>query len=165
MDCKKIREQMPDVAAGMAAAAPEMTAHIDACADCAREMEELRKTMALLDEWQAPEPSPYFDVRLEARLREEAAKPARTWRWFVRPALAATFAVLMVASITFFRGDGGPGHVVPPKGPDTVVAVVAEPAPGTAVGDLQSLDKNHELLSDFDVLDDLQVKQDATANP
>ena len=33
--------------------------------------------MALLDEWQAPEPSPYFDVRLQARLREEMAKPAR----------------------------------------------------------------------------------------
>ena len=29
--------------------------------------------MALLDEWQVPEPSPYFDVRLHARLREEAA--------------------------------------------------------------------------------------------
>jgi hypothetical protein len=37
--------------------------------------------------------------------------------------------------------------------------------PGTAVGDLQALDKNHDLYSDFDVLDDLQVQPDVTANP
>ena len=37
--------------------------------------------------------------------------------------------------------------------------------PGTAVGDLQALDKNHELYSDFDVLDDLQVQQDVNAKP
>jgi len=37
--------------------------------------------------------------------------------------------------------------------------------PGTAVGDLQALDKNHELYADFDVLDDLEVQQDVTANP
>ena len=33
--------------------------------------------MALLDEWQAPEPSPYFDVRLNARLREERQSSLR----------------------------------------------------------------------------------------
>jgi hypothetical protein len=37
--------------------------------------------------------------------------------------------------------------------------------PGTPVGDLQALDKNHDLLSDFDVLDDLSVQQDVNANP
>jgi hypothetical protein len=38
-------------------------------------------------------------------------------------------------------------------------------APGTAVGDLQALDKNGELYSDFEVLDDLQAQQDVDANP
>jgi len=37
--------------------------------------------------------------------------------------------------------------------------------PGTAVGDLQALDKNQNLYSDFEVLDDLEVQQDVTANP
>jgi hypothetical protein len=37
--------------------------------------------------------------------------------------------------------------------------------PGTAVGHLQALDKNDELYADFDVLDDLQVQDDVTANP
>jgi hypothetical protein len=37
--------------------------------------------------------------------------------------------------------------------------------PGTAVGDLQALDKNSELYSDFELLDDLTVQQDVNANP
>ena len=37
--------------------------------------------------------------------------------------------------------------------------------PGTAVGDLQALDRNDDLYADFDVLDELQVQDDVTANP
>ncbi len=37
--------------------------------------------------------------------------------------------------------------------------------PGSAVSDLQALDKNHDLYSDFDVLDDLEVQENVTANP
>ena len=37
--------------------------------------------------------------------------------------------------------------------------------PGTAVGDLQALEKNDDLYADFDVLDELQVQDDVTANP
>jgi hypothetical protein len=33
------------------------------------------------------------------------------------------------------------------------------------VGDLQALDRNHELYADFDVLDELQVQDEVTANP
>jgi hypothetical protein len=44
-----------------------------------------------------------------------------------------------------------------------VPGVPAEP--GTAVGDLLALEKNHELYADFDVLDELQVQNEVTANP
>ena len=115
--------------------------------------------MALLDEWQAPEPSPYFDVRLHARLREEAAKQSASWwQWIRKPALAVSLAVLMVMSITLFRTDAGRNPTQ--DGPSAMVA-----APGTAVGDLQALDKNSELYSDFEVLDDLQAQQDVDVNP
>jgi len=36
--------------------------------------------------------------------------------------------------------------------------------PGTAVGDLQALDKNEDLYANFDLLDDLQVQPDVDAN-
>ena len=75
MKCNEIRELLPDLAAGLATADSEVNLHLRTCTGCAGTLEEFRKTMALLDEWQSPEPSPYFDTRLQARLREEAAKP------------------------------------------------------------------------------------------
>ncbi|HVO81978.1 MAG TPA: hypothetical protein VMT28_14675 [Terriglobales bacterium] len=157
MNCHEIRERMPDLAAGLGPVTPEMSEHLRLCDGCARTLQEFRQTMALLDEWKVPEPSPYFDVRLQARLREEMAKPPAGWlQWFRKPALAVSLAVLMVASVTLFRN----GAV---NNPASSPVAVAEP--GTAVGDLQALDKNHDLYSDFDVLDDLQVQQDVNANP
>ncbi len=157
MNCNEIRELMPDLAAGLSAGSPEMSAHLHGCARCAGELAEIRRTMELLDEWQVPEPSPYFEVRLQARLREEMAKPAAGWmQWFRKPALAISFAVLMAASATMVYTGGG-------KRSATKEAQVVER--GTAVGDLEALDKNHDLYSDFDVLDDLQVQQDVNANP
>ena len=157
MKCKKVRELMPDLAADLAAATPEVEQHLQTCAGCTGELEEFRQTMALLDEWQVPEPSPYFDVRLRARLREEAAKPVSWLAWLRKPALAGSLGVLLVMSAVLFRTDAGlQGRHGDDSGP---VAVLAEP--GTAVGDLQALDKNGELYSDFDILDDLQAQQDA----
>jgi hypothetical protein len=111
--------------------------------------------------WKVPEASPYFDVRLRTRLREEQANQPEGWlQWLRRPALAVSFAVLIAVGVTLFpKGETG-GPTAPAT---TQVPVAAEP--GTAVGDLQALDKNHELYSDFDVLDDLQVQQDVNANP
>jgi hypothetical protein len=100
-------------------------------------------------------------VRLQARLREEMAKPEVTWlAWFRRPALAAALTVLMAVGIgMFLRNDGG----VKPK--DNVVATNEATQPGTAVSDLQALEKNHDLYSNFDLLDDLQVQHDVVENP
>jgi predicted anti-sigma-YlaC factor YlaD len=157
MKCHEICEQMPDLAAGFDAATPEMNDHLKTCAECAGKLEELRRTMALLNEWQAPEPSPYFDVRLMARVREERAKASGWLHWLRKPALAISLAVLMVMSITLFRTDANL------RGGDS--GTVAMAPPGTAVGDLQALDKNSELYSDFELLDDLTVQADVQANP
>jgi hypothetical protein len=159
MKCNEIFELMPDLAAGVDTVTPEVNKHLESCAGCAGKLNEFRQTMALLDEWQAPEPSPYFDVRLRARLREEAARqPAGWWQWVRKPALAISLAVLMVMSITLFRTDAR-WHSTS----EGATAMAAEP--GTAVGDLQALDKNGEMYSDFEILDDLQAQQDVDANP
>jgi hypothetical protein len=159
MKCNAICELMPDLAAGLDAVTPEVKNHLESCAGCADKLKEFRQTMALLDEWKAPEPSPYFDVRLRARVREEAARqPAGWWQWIRKPALAVSLAVLMVMSITLLRTDAGRNPVL-----DGSRAMVAEP--GTAVGDLQALDRNHDLYSDFEILDELQAQQDVDANP
>jgi predicted anti-sigma-YlaC factor YlaD len=161
MKCDEIQEMMLDVASGATAATPVMNEHLLGCPDCAGKLAGMRQTMALLDEWQAPEPSPYFDTRLAARMREERAQPARAgWlSWFRAPALAAALAlVLMVAgSIGLYnKGRGGPNT----GKKDQPIQIV----PGTAVGDLQALDKNEDLYANFDLLDDLQVQPDVDAD-
>jgi anti-sigma factor RsiW len=166
MKCEEIREMMPDLASGLVGATPEVGGHLAGCAACAGKLEEFRRTMALLDEWQAPEPSPYFDIRLQARLREEMAKPQTGWTaWFRRPVLATALTVLMAVGIGLFFGKGGGMY----RPADNVVALndaASQSAePGTAVSDLSALDKNHDLYSDFDLLDDLQVQHDVRANP
>jgi len=160
MKCTEIRELFPDLAAGLVAAEPEVNDHLHACVDCAATLEDFRKTMALLDEWQAPEPSPYFDVRLQARLREEAAKqPSRWMAWMRKPALAVSLAAIVVVGAAVFRLEENKIR----QSKNGPVAVNIEP--GTAVGDLQALDKNHDIYSDSDLLDDLQVQEDVSANP
>ena len=159
MKCHEISELMPELGAGLAPVAPEIETHLQSCASCAAQLQEFRQTMALLDEWQAPEPSPYFSTRVMARVREEQAKPSGWFHWLRRPALAVSLAVLMVMSATLIRTDYSARGVHP----NTDMANISEP--GTAVGDLQSLDKNGDLYSNSDLLDDLSVQQDVTANP
>ena len=57
MKCEEIREMMPDLASGLMGMSPEIDGHLAGCAACSGKLEEFRRTMALLDEWQAPEPS------------------------------------------------------------------------------------------------------------
>jgi len=166
MTCNEIRELMPDLAAGLSAASAEMNEHLTTCPVCQRKLAELRQTMALLDEWQAPEPSPYFDVRLQARVREEIANPRPGWlQWMRKPALALALTLLVVVGGTVVSRRSE--HLGP--GPSAAVEVQGLPPlrvePGTAVGDLQALDKNHDLYADFDMLDDLEVQSNVTANP
>jgi anti-sigma-K factor RskA len=168
MNCNQIRELLPDlaVAAGMDALTPEpeVEKHIASCADCAAHLRDLQKTMAVLDEWQAPEPSPYFDTRLQARLREEMARPTGGWlSWLRRPAWTmALVAGALVVGIVI----GNKSYIVEPETIATKPPSLGLPVqPGTAVGDLQALERNDELYADFDVLDDLQVQDDVTANP
>ena len=157
MKCEEIRARMPDVAAGFSQPTLEESNHLAGCTACAEQLKGMRATMSLLDEWQVPETSPYFDVRLQARLREEMAKPHAGWlHWFRRPVLAAALTVIMGAGIGLFFASNGRVHN-PPDPP------IVE-GPGTAVNDLQTLEKNHELYADFELLDDLDLQPDVVDN-
>ena len=166
MKCEEVGEMLPDLAAGLAKPSDAMKEHLQACAPCTARLQQFRQTMALMDEWEAPEPSPYFDTRLQARLREEkiaeAARGRGLFAWLPRPALAMAAALVLAIGVGIWQYDvqmSGTGHL----------AVVA-PAPvqpsasaerGTAVGDLQTLDSDNDLYADFDVLDDIDSQQNA----
>lgn len=155
MSCERFRELMLDALQGPAA---ELEEHVRACGACAREFEALKQTSALLDQWPAPEVSPYFDSRLRARLREEAAVPVGWWARLQRPALALSLVLLLAVGVGLLM----------PGTPEPVAQAPVQTRPqvkadtGSAVADLQTLDQNQDLYATFDLLDDIPVEQ---ANP
>lgn len=146
MNCKLMEEHILDLATG-AAPTSEMTEHMKTCPACAARVGELRATMSLLDEWQAPEPSPYFNTRLKARLREQAAaQPAGLLAWLRKPVLALGMAGLMAIGVVMFRSQHSS------EGAQQAHNVVAQGP--SAVADLQTLDSDEDLFAHFDILDD-----------
>ena len=149
MNCKDVREQLFDLVTPRAAVANDDAArHVAECASCAAELNSLRQTMALLGEWSAPEPSQYFNVRLQARLREEKAQPQRrslfAWlhvRW--QPVLAAALSFAIAVSVIVYQSVQPPSQEA-----------------SAAVSDLQALDKNGEVYKNFDLLYDDEPQQD-----
>ena len=120
-DCKNCRSFLPDLLldSGYEATHPEVAAHLNSCGSCGScrtELSELRATFAALDEFHAPEPSPFFDTRLHARLREEvAAQPEGFWERMrsyllfstghsFRPAVAGALALVLAAGGASFVG-------------------------------------------------------------
>ena len=154
MDCKTCRSYIPDLLfePGFAAEA-DARAHLAACAACRTEWEDLRATMSLLDEWTAPEPSPYFDARVRAHLREaEQAAPEGFWERLLatlrfntgrtlRPAIAGVFLFLLLiggtVATTFFTHQASTPTVSSPT-----------------VNDLKIFDNNAQAMQQMDLLDE-----------
>jgi anti-sigma factor RsiW len=152
MNCRICKDSLPDLLLDPAALSNAAArAHLESCTACKEEFNALKATFDLLDEWHAPEPSPYFDQKLAVRLREEQANPAAGWferlrsrilfntgRQF-RPALAAALAfVLVVGGGTIADLAGFPSH--------------SQVQASATVNDLQILDKNEQALQTMDQL-------------
>src|SRR6201992_2594266 len=71
MNCPEMKNHLAEVVFESRPLPVEASKHVAECADSAAELAELKATWKLLDEWQAPEPSAFFDAKLYARLREE----------------------------------------------------------------------------------------------
>lgn len=150
MNCKDVRENLIELITD-GPADPQVTTHVSQCSACTAELASMRKTMALLDEWEAPEPSPYFLTRMRAHMKEEQEKaPAAKWvAWLRRPVLAVSLATVLAAGGLTYR-----------------LVQVAPPADPGAVADIESLDKNHDLIIDTDLVNELTgAPSDDVAEP
>ena len=152
MNCKATKAQLADLLLDPAAASTAAREHVAACAECSRELNDLKATMQALDAWEAPEPSPYFDTRLAARLREEqAAPPASLWErvrmhfyygsnLHLRPIAAGALALLlMIGGGTAVWVQRGEQHPVPQE--------------SATVHDLQLMDGNAQVYQQLNSLD------------
>jgi hypothetical protein len=151
MTCRKTDGILADLLLAPQSAPAEARKHVANCADCASELAQMEATMKALDEWQAPEPGAFFDARLYARLRTEAAaEPAgwleRTKTWLLygsnfrsRQWAASALAVMLAIS-------GGTFAVIEHGQPNAVQA-------SATVRDLQSYNGNVQLFQELSALD------------
>jgi hypothetical protein len=130
----------------------KVQAHVAECDRCRKELAELRATLALLDTWEVPEPSPYFMTRFDARLRE--AREAEPAGWIARlrarfaygPAMHVRPLAAMALTVLMLLGGG------------TYLGVTDWNQPGqpggqaAVVHDLQTLDSNAQLLDQMEAL-------------
>lgn len=151
MDCTKVQEQML-TEMGNASASAELSSHLSTCAECSKLWQAMQVSSAALNEWTAPEPSPYFNTRFQARLaevkREQASAPRGAFAWLKqsiwRPALAGALTLALAVGVVMYERAPNSG------GANNTQQI-------SAVNDLQKLDKNEDLYADFDLLDDLQT--------
>jgi len=152
MICHDCQSALPELLLDLANPAhAAVREHLKSCPDCNQDFRSLEATFALLDTWQAPEPSAYFDQKLAVRLREEQTLPAAGWfermrnrllfntdRQF-RPALAGALAVALLVAGGTFAGLSGFPHP-------------AKTQVSATVNDLQILDKNDQALQAMNLL-------------
>jgi len=150
MTCPEIKNNLAGVVYESRPLPEEIRKHLAGCAGCTAELAEMEATWKLLDEWQAPEPSAFFDAKLYGRLRtEQATAPAslleRAKAWWLystnlrmRPVAAGALAMMLaVGGGTFALLD----HETP------------VPQTSATVRDLQSYDGNAQLFQQLNALD------------
>jgi hypothetical protein len=158
MICRKLETEfknaLPDLLLDPERVPAAVRAHVEQCVDCSKELKSLEATMLALDAWESVEPSPFFDARMAARMREErAAEPAGFLERLkarlqfgsnlqLRPLAAGALALLMLIGGGTYAGF--------------VSFLPGAPAAATSatVKDLQSLDENAQVFQQMNSLDE-----------
>jgi len=153
--CTAMDEKLADLLLEPEAASAKVKTHVAECASCQNELAELRATMGLMDAWTAPEPSPYFMTRLNARVREERNAPRQSWfqrlraRYIYGPQLHAGPLAATALTVMLLIGGGaylGVTNIEQPAQPAAPQAAV--------VHDLQTLDSNAQVLDQLEAISD-----------
>ena len=154
-NCTAMEEKLAEMLLDPDAAPAKVKTHVAECASCREELEALRATMGLMDAWTAPEPSPYFMTRLNARMREEREAPRQSWferirsRYMYGPSLHARPLAAMALTVMLLIGGGaylGMTSIEEPQPKQSSEAYV--------VRDLQTLDSNAQVLDQLEAISD-----------
>ena len=151
--CEGMESKLADLLLAPETASAKVKAHVADCGECEKKLGELRATMTLLDTWEAPEPSPYFMTRMNARLDEARQEPREGWlvrlraRMLLGPQLHVRPVAAMALTVVLLLGGGAYLGISNWDQP-------AAPKPGQAavVQDLQLLDNNAKLLDQLEAI-------------
>ena len=155
-NCTETESKLADLLLDPARVPAKVHTHVAECEACRRELEELKATMGLLDAWEAPEPSPFFMTRMQARIREEREAAPAGWlarkiasfragvsygsRMHARPLAAMALTIMLLL--------GGGAYL-----DLTVWNQAGQPQTNaTVVHDLQTLDNNAQVLDQMEAL-------------
>jgi hypothetical protein len=151
-NCTGMESKLADLLLDPEHVPAKVQAHVDGCDHCRAELAELRATMALLDTWESPEPSPYFLSKLDARMREERATAPASWlerlrarltygpSMHVRPLAAMALTIVLLVGGGTYLDVTNWDQPTPPTGTTAVVH------------DLQTLDNNAQLLDQLEAM-------------
>ena len=136
-------------------------AHLATCTACRELAEGFRSVWGVLDELPAIAPSPAFDNRVRARVRQEPRR-AGFWSWIVpSPRMAFAATALLIASI--WLSSVQPGRLAVTHAP-AGAAIQSTEADFGMIKDLPVLE-DYDLLTSFDALSELPVQQTAQPQP
>ena len=126
--------------------------HVASCEACSEELVGLVETMAVMDAWKAPEPSPYFDQKMAVLLREEQAKAPAGWLERIRERLlfntGRQFRPVLIGALALAMLIGGGSFA----GFEVFHQQPAQVEASATVNDLQILDKNAQAIEQMDQL-------------
>jgi len=152
MICRKVKSNLENLLFDPESVPADVRSHVKECTACSQELASLEATMNFMDEWQAPEPSSYFDSRLTARLREEQREEPAGFlermrvrllfssNMHMRPVAVGAFALLIIIGGGTYAGLMTSHPAAPVKASATVE-------------DLKSLDDNAQVFQQLNALD------------
>jgi hypothetical protein len=164
MNCSQMESVLLDYAAGvMPANSADRIAvehHLTACQSCRERAEGFSSVAKVLEDWDTPAISPWFNARLRQRIAAEEAQ-AWSWQrvfdwsreWLRKPVTAAAFAaVLMVGSLAVWTSRPGPVSPSALPGP-----VAKQEAQKPQVDELMPVVEDFDMLANFEVIQDLKT--------
>lgn len=127
----------------------EVEGHLAECAACRQRAEQFRSLFGVLDEWQAPPPSPSFDAAVRARVAQLPNRGS-IWSWLM-PSPRAAFALAAVVLLSVWLSS-----VRPSRPAQTAVAQVQTSGETDfkMIEDLPAIE-NYDVIANFDALSDL----------
>jgi anti-sigma factor RsiW len=149
--CTGMESKLADLLLDPNAVPAKVRVHVEQCEHCQGELAELQATMALLDTWESPEPSPYFMTRLDARMREERQAEPEGWlarlraRFTYGPSLHVRPLAAMAMAVVLLVGGGAYLDL-------TDLDQTTTPGPSAVIHDLQTLDNNAQLLDQMEAM-------------
>ncbi len=158
MNCSQMESMLLDYVSGRLARADRapLEEHLTVCQGCRERAEGFRSVAQVLESWETPEISPWFNARLRQRIAAEEALGwnwRRSFDWLKQPVTAtALAAVIMMGSLALWTSR-------PATQPATKIAAAAVMHPDQEkpqVDELLPVVEDFDMLADFEVIQDLK---------